>query len=155
MDLYQGMRSPPVFWPMLLFISAGASLRAGRPAEGLGPIDKAIEFMSADGGTTLVPELHILKGDILAALAPADGDRRSVAEPWYRRAFDRAAELNARTAWLRAAMRLARLEQEAGRPEAAAQVLAPVYDTFTEGFATADLQEAKNFLETVASVRSP
>ncbi len=34
-DLYQGMRSPPVFWPMLLFVSAAANLRAGRPADAI------------------------------------------------------------------------------------------------------------------------
>jgi predicted ATPase/class 3 adenylate cyclase len=37
MDLYQGLRSPPIFWPFLLFVDAGASHRAGRPADGLRP----------------------------------------------------------------------------------------------------------------------
>ena len=151
LDLYQGMRSPPVFWPMLLFVSAASSLRAGRPAEAMGPIDKAIEFMSEGGGTTLLPELHVLKGDILAALEPEDRhDRSSVAEPWYRRAFERAAELNARTAWLRAATRLAGLRLADGQPDVAEGILGPVLATLTEGFATADVQEARALLAEIA-----
>ncbi len=155
LDLYQGMRSPPVFWPMLLFVSAGASLRAGRPAEAMGPMDKAIEFMSAGGGATLLPEFHVLKGDILAALEPRQDGGPSVAEPWYQRAFDRAAELNARTAWLRAATRLARLRLAEGRPELASDTLGPVLASITEGFATADVQDAKALLAQVVRERSP
>ena len=75
MDLYQELRSPPVFWPFLLFVDAGASHRAGRPADGLGPLDAAIEIMSPGPGTTMLPELHLLKGDLLAALAAGDGER--------------------------------------------------------------------------------
>ena len=47
---------------------------------------------------------------------------------------------------LRAATRLARLRLADGEPEAAARTLRPVYDTFTEGFATADLVEARELL---------
>ena len=39
---YQGLRSPPVFWPLLLYVRARACMRAGRPAEGLDFIDQAI-----------------------------------------------------------------------------------------------------------------
>lgn len=146
MDLYQGMRSPPVFWSMLLFISAAASYRAGRPADGVGPIDSAIEFMSPGEGATLLPELHILKGDIMAALGGDDGPAGSAGEPWYQRAFDRARELNARTAWLRAATRIGRLQLAGGHAQAAVDTVGPVYATFTEGFGTADLREAKDLL---------
>ena len=150
MDLYQGLRSPPVFWPMLLFLDAGASHRAGRHADGLRPLDAAIEIMSPGAGTTLLPELHLLKGDLLAALAGGDGNGQSGAEHWYRLAFDRASELSVRMTRLRAATRLGRLRQAEGDPEAAARVLGPVYATFTEGFATADLLEAQNLLAALA-----
>jgi hypothetical protein len=154
LDLYQGLRSPPVFWPMLLFVSARACHQAGRPADGIGPIDTAIEFMSPGSGTTLLPELFILKGDLVGALA-GDGGSPAAAEPWYQRAFDRASELNARMAWLRAATRLARIQQAAGQPDVAARTLGPVHATFTEGFATADLREAGELLASVAPDRSP
>ena len=52
---------------------------------------------------------------------------------------------------LRAATRLARLWQRQGKREAARTLLAPVYTWFTEGFDTADLQEAKTLLEEVGA----
>lgn len=85
-----------------------------------GLIDAAIEFMSPGEGATLLPEPHILKGDLMAALAGDDRGARSVAESWYRRAFDRAGELDARTGWLQAATRIARLKLADGKREAAA-----------------------------------
>jgi predicted ATPase len=48
---------------------------------------------------------------------------------------------------LRAVMSLARLWQQQGRRAEAHELLAPVYGWFTEGFDTADLQEAKALLE--------
>ena len=69
MDLYEELRSPPVFWPFLLFLDARASAQAGRPADGLGPLDAAIELLSPGDGASVLPHLHILKGDILAALS--------------------------------------------------------------------------------------
>jgi predicted ATPase/class 3 adenylate cyclase len=149
MDLYQGLRSPPVFWPMLLSLEAAANHHAGRPAEGLRPIDAAIEIMSPGPGTTLLPELQILKGDLLVALAADDGRDGSGAEHWYRLAFDRARDLNARMSQLRAAARLSRVWQAKGEHEAAARTLGSVYATFTEGFATADLLEARDLLAAI------
>jgi len=52
---------------------------------------------------------------------------------------------------LRAAMSLARLWQHQGKSSEAYDLLAPVYNWFTEGFDTKDLQEAKVLLETLAS----
>jgi predicted ATPase len=48
---------------------------------------------------------------------------------------------------LRAAMSLSRLWQRQGKREEADQLLAPIYGWFTEGFDTADLQEAMALLE--------
>ena len=47
-------------------------------------------------------------------------------------------------------MSLARLWQQQGKRAAAHALLAPIYGWFTEGFDTADLQEAKALLETLA-----
>jgi hypothetical protein len=44
-------------------------------------------------------------------------------------------------------MSLSRLWQQQGKREEARQLLAEVYDWFTEGFDTADLHEAKALLE--------
>jgi predicted ATPase len=51
---------------------------------------------------------------------------------------------------LRAAVNLSRLWQQQGKRTEAHQVLAPIYGWFTEGFDTADLQEAKALLEELA-----
>jgi predicted ATPase len=48
---------------------------------------------------------------------------------------------------LRAATSLARLWQQQGKRAEAHELLAPIYGWFTEGFDTADLQEAKTLLE--------
>ena len=48
---------------------------------------------------------------------------------------------------LRATMSLTRLWQGQGKHADARQLLAPIYDWFTEGFDTADLREAKGLLE--------
>ena len=47
-------------------------------------------------------------------------------------------------------MSLSRLWQQQGKREAARQLLAPIYSWFTEGFDTADLQEAKALLDELA-----
>ena len=98
----------------------------------------------------MLPELHLLKGDLLAAIGADDGSGGAQAEPWYRLAFDRAGELNARMTRLRAATRLGRLHLADGEAEAAARTLEPIYATFTEGFATADLIEARDLLAAVS-----
>ena len=56
-----------------------------------------------------------------------------------------------RTAQLRAATRLARLRIEAGDPAAASALLGPILASFTEGFETADVREARELLEAVAT----
>ncbi len=150
MDLYTELRSPPVFWPFLLFVEAAAQVEAGRPADAVRPLDAAIEILGSGDGASILPELYILKGDLLMTMAPADGGGDpAVAGDWYQRAFDRAGELDARMARLRAATRLARLKIAAGDPEAAADTLRPIYDTFTEGFATADVIAARRVLATL------
>jgi predicted ATPase len=53
----------------------------------------------------------------------------------------------ARSLELRAAMSLGRLWHQAGKRQEAHDLLARVYAWFTEGFDTADLQEAKALLE--------
>ena len=52
---------------------------------------------------------------------------------------------------LRAAMSMARLWRDQGKPQQARDLLAPVYGWFTEGFDTLDLRQAKVLLEELAS----
>ena len=139
--LYQELKTPPVFWPGLLAIKAGAHALAGRVAEGLVLVDEALE-LAASGDTSSIPELSLLKGDLVTAAGAADAD----AAPWFHRAFDGAGDQGARMTQLRAALRLCRLWRSQGTDDAD-RLLRSVYDTFTEGFATADLVEARTLLE--------
>jgi predicted ATPase len=69
------------------------------------------------------------------------------AEACFQQALTIARRQQAKSWELRAATSLARLWQEQGKRAAARELLAPIYDWFTEGFDTADLQEARALLE--------
>ena len=69
------------------------------------------------------------------------------AEAWFQRALTTARQQQAKSLELRAATSLARLWQQQGKWAEAHALLAPVYGWFTEGFETADLQEAQALLE--------
>jgi predicted ATPase len=75
------------------------------------------------------------------------GTPQAEAEAWLRRALDVARRQQAKSLELRAAMSLARLWQQQGKQAEARALLAPIYCWFTEGFDTADMQEAKALLE--------
>ena len=149
LGLYGELRSPPIFWPFLLFLAARASARAGRRAEGLRAIDGSIGAFGPDSNASFIPELRVIRGDLLALPDVEGGQAPDVvgAEASYRASLDRAIELDARMTQLRAATRLARLRTAAGDAAAAAAVLGPIYVTFTEGHDTADLRDARDALE--------
>jgi predicted ATPase len=69
------------------------------------------------------------------------------AEACFQQALAIAHRQQAKSWELRAAMSLSRLWQRQGKRAAARELLAPVYGWFTEGFDTADLQDAKVLLE--------
>jgi predicted ATPase len=75
------------------------------------------------------------------------------AEACFQQALDIACRQQAKSLELRAAMSLSRVWQRQGRSGAARELLAPIYGWFTEGFDTADLQEAKALLEQLVSQR--
>jgi predicted ATPase/class 3 adenylate cyclase len=144
LQLYQRLNTPPIFWPLLLYFQAGAYAQAGRPADGLPMIDEAIET----GGTdfVLIPEFYVLKGELLFTVS--NGSDAS-AESWLQRGFDTAKGLDARMLQLRAATRLSHRWLAQGKAAEASQLLRAIYETFTEGFATADLREASDLLSSL------
>ncbi|MDQ3932062.1 MAG: adenylate/guanylate cyclase domain-containing protein [Actinomycetota bacterium] len=139
--LYRGLKTPPVFWPPLLSVRAIGFALGGRPADGLAAIDQAIELF---GGRVnfLYPEAPLLKGDLLLTVSGA-----AAAEPWFRSAFDAAGEVGARMSQLRAATRLTRLWRAANNALDGTEMLLNVYQSFTEGFDTPDLVEARALLD--------
>jgi predicted ATPase len=72
------------------------------------------------------------------------------AEAYFERALAVARKQQAKSWELRAAMSMARLWRDQGKPQQARELLAPVYGWFTEGFDTRDLKEAKAFLDDLA-----
>ena len=99
-------------------------------------------------GTSMdIAELRRLKGELLIELSP---DNRTDSEACYKRALDIARRQEAKSLELRAVLSLSRLWRQQGKKKEARQLLAEIYGWFTEGFATADLKEAKILLEELA-----
>jgi predicted ATPase len=92
-------------------------------------------------------ELARLRGELLSQQAVGQPGE---AATWVQRALAVAHRQEAKSLELRAAMSLARLWQQQGQHAEAYHLLAPIYGWFTEGFDTADLQEAKALLEALA-----
>jgi predicted ATPase len=91
----------------------------------------------------LTAELCRIKGELLLACSP---ENPGEAEPWFRQALEIAQERQASMVELRAAVSLSRVWRDQGKAEQARRVLSEAYGRFTEGFTTADLQEARALL---------
>jgi predicted ATPase len=92
----------------------------------------------------LLAEAYRLQGVLLLQQAVPDVAQ---AEASFQQALSIARRQQAKSWELRAAMSLARLWQQQGKRSEARELLAPIYGWFTEGFDTADLQEAQALLE--------
>jgi predicted ATPase len=92
-----------------------------------------------------VPELLRIGGEL--ALLMHSLDSAVVAEGQFLRALNEAREQAALSWELRAATSLTRLWRDQGRRKDGYDLLARVYDQFTEGFETADLKTAKALIE--------
>ena len=126
-------------------ILAEALGRAGQVSEGLAAIDEGLEWSERTEGRWAIAELLRLKGELL--LSQGGSDDVAAAENHFRQALDWAPRQGALSWELRAATSLARLWRDECRKEEAHQLLAPIYDRFTEGFATADLRAAKALID--------
>jgi predicted ATPase len=88
-------------------------------------------------------EIHRVAGEIAMMSSQPDAAK---AEGYFERALAISREQQAKSWELRAAMSMARLWRDQGKPQEAHDLLAPVYGWFTEGFDTHDLKEAKALL---------
>src|SRR5262249_24105936 len=142
--------------------------RMGRGEEGLAMLAEALAFVTGAGMRVVEARLYVAKGEVLLA---GSGDYSEEAEGCFRQAIEINLQQQAKWLELGAGMSLARLwqqhalehgagstKQSAGRKKQGArntqhvirnklkeahQMLSDIYNWFTEGFGTKDLQEAK------------
>ena len=124
--------------------------QVGQVDEGMPLLAEALAMVDTTGERASEAELHRLHGELLLRQAVPEAQ---AAEACFQRALDVARRQQAKWWELRAAMSLARLWQQQGKRAEARELLAPIYSWFSEGFDTADLQEATAFLEILAECR--
>src|SRR5262249_27344954 len=118
-----------------------------QPEAGLVVLAEALTLVDATGERWYEAELHRLRG---ALLLQQSLDHQAEAESCFHDALAIARHQQAKSLELRTATSLARLWQQQGKRQEAHDLLAPVYGWFTEGFDTADLQDAKALLDELA-----
>jgi predicted ATPase len=133
--------------PLCLVLLAEAEGHAGQVAEGLRLLAEALPAFATSGRGDLLAEAYRLQGALLLRQATPD---TAQAEACFQQALAIARRQQAKSWELRAAMSLSHLWQQQGKSSEARELLAPIYGWFTEGFDTADLQEAKALLEELA-----
>jgi len=111
--------------------------------EALDAMKEGWETMERTGEHWWKAEVHRLKGVLLLHQSTSDVAQ---AEKCFREALEVARNQQAKSLELRAATSLARLWQSLDKRQEAYDLLVPVHDWFTEGFESADLQEAKALL---------
>ncbi|MBI3756512.1 MAG: AAA family ATPase [Deltaproteobacteria bacterium] len=132
--------------PYFLALLAEAYGKVGQAEEGLSTLSEALMLVNKTGARWYEAELYRLKGELLLA---QEGLREKTeeAEECFLRAIAVARKQEAKSLELRAVMSLGRLWQQQGKKDEACQMLAEIYNWFTEGFDTKDLQDAKALLE--------
>jgi predicted ATPase len=145
--LRQALASPDVgpeslrsYWLATLAEAYG---RAGQPQAGLQVLAEAVTLIATTEMRWWEAEVSRLQGALLLHLPSPEVPQ---AEAAFRRALDVARRQQAKALELRAALSLVRLWQSQGQHTAARHLLEEIYGWFTEGFDTADLQEAKALL---------
>ena len=138
------------FFSYYLTLLAEAYNQGGNRQEGLRVVSEAQSIVSKRGEVWWEAEVYRLKGELTLQDSKVESLRSKVEEEgegFLRKAIDIAKQQETKSLELRAATSLARLWQGQEKIKEAHDLLAPVYNWFTEGFDTADLQEARVLLE--------
>ena len=125
-------------------ILAEAYGQQGEVETGLRVLTETITIVEHTQEGFYEPEVYRLKGELLLSRS---FENRSEAESCFQKALEVSRHQQAKSLELRAATSLARLWQSQGKRDEARELLEPVYSWFTEGFDTADLQDAKALLD--------
>jgi len=136
-----------MYQPWYMGMLAEAYGQHGQIEDGLQILTEALAVTERNREVSYEAELHRLQGAFLLRQTIPDEHQ---AETCFQQALTLARQQQAKSWELRAAMSLARLWQQQGKCAPARDLLVPIYGWFTEGFDTADLQEAKALLEALA-----
>ena len=139
--------------PHFLALLAEALAKTRQPGEGLHVLEEALEIALRTGERSYEAELYRLKGERLLTQfkGHAQADRSLTdAEDCFNQSIRIAQRQKAKSLELRAVKSAARLYQHQHKRKKARDILAPVYESFTEGFDTPDLREAKTLLAELA-----
>jgi DNA-binding winged helix-turn-helix (wHTH) protein/predicted ATPase len=125
--------------------------KKGQPETGLAFLTEALSMLDRTRERITESEMYRLKGELILqsgvwCLKSPTPNPRLEAEACFLKAIKIAQRQHAKSFELRAATSLSRLWQQQGKKLHARRLLAEVYDWFTEGFDTADLQEAQVLL---------
>jgi predicted ATPase len=155
-------------WPLRLALLAEAHGKEGQAEEGLNMLAEALTLVDKTGERVWEAELYRIKGELTLQQFKIQGSRFKVeessefgvpstqpltpstqaeAEECFLKAIEVAQKQQAKSWELRASTSLARLWQHQGKRAEAHKLLSDVYNWFTEGFDTKDLQEAKALLD--------
>ncbi|HEV8713217.1 MAG TPA: hypothetical protein VGX03_10350 [Candidatus Binatia bacterium] len=140
--------------PYFFTLLAAAYGKGGQAEQGLSVLAEALVMVDKTRERVYEAELYRLKGELSLQLTPVTAGQdqsaaRSLeeeAEECFHQAITIARRQSAKSLELRAVMSLSRLWQQQGKKQEAHALLAEIYDWFTEGFDTKDLQEAKALL---------
>jgi DNA-binding winged helix-turn-helix (wHTH) protein/predicted ATPase len=148
-QLHQGMTTvlatgQRLSQPFCLVLLAEAAGQVGQVEVGLRRLAEALTTFEASGRGDLLAEAYRLQGTLLLGQTTPETTQ---AEACFQQAMAVARRQQAKSYELRTATSLSRLWQRQGKCAAARALLAPIYEWFTEGFETADLQEARALLD--------
>jgi predicted ATPase len=132
-----------VFVPYFCTVLADVYAHLGHTADGIQALAEAHTLVEQQEGRWWEAEIYRLRGVLLLRQT---GTSQVEAETWLQRALNVARHQEAKSLELRAAMSLSHLWQQQGKRQEAYDLLAPIYHWFTEGFDTADLQDARTLL---------
>ena len=161
--------------PYFLALLAEAYGKVGQVEEGLAALTEALTVVDKSGERFYEAELYRLYGELTlqeanqkskgksqkskietsSQLLTPNPQAEAEAEACFHKAIEIARRQQAKSLELRAATSLARLWQQQGKQKEAHQMLSEVYNWFTEGFDTKDLQEAKALLDSGSRVARP
>jgi class 3 adenylate cyclase/DNA-binding winged helix-turn-helix (wHTH) protein/tetratricopeptide (TPR) repeat protein len=141
------MQQQEIYMPLLMTRFAETEAEAGQPDAALATLDTQLAIIAQSGQRWFLAQVHRVRGQLLLKCRPYDP---IAAETAFTHAIDVARNQRAKLFELQAAASLARLWRDRGKCVEARDLLAPIYDWFTEGFDAPDLKDAKALLDELA-----